>query len=276
MNKALKIVSLISALVLICFILFFASAFMGNPLSKFLASSSSKKYIEDKYSNLSLDIDKPYYSFKTGDYTVRVSSPASIDTHFYLSYDGWGKLTYDSYTFNVLELGNTYNRINYEYFEMVKGLGENGCPYDTDIFFGNIAEINTTEIDADGNPIYEPFGIDKLSLTLDGTYNVSELGKTAGHITAYIESEEISSEKAAEILLGLTEYLEKNNAYFYAIDFNLTLPKNEDGTLRSGEQLSVKAFLRSDIYEDGLIKRIERADAELREYYKSTDKMKKP
>ena len=45
-KKTLKICAALLAFALIAFVLVFASAFMGNPLSKLIVSINSKNYIE--------------------------------------------------------------------------------------------------------------------------------------------------------------------------------------------------------------------------------------
>jgi hypothetical protein len=63
-NIALRIVAGIIAFALIGGILFVTNAFVGNPVSAKIAGNAVRKYVEDKYNFLDLEIEKPIYSFK--------------------------------------------------------------------------------------------------------------------------------------------------------------------------------------------------------------------
>ncbi len=267
-KKTLKICAALLAFALIGFVLVFASAFMGNPLSKLIVSINSKNYIEKNYSDLDLVADSPFYSFKTGGYSVYVRSESSVDTHFNLSYDIWGRLEYDSYENDVLTKNNTFGRINDDYFKAVNS-AEDTLPVECDIFFGDIECRDYVETGFDGEPRHEPFGYSLDELIMDGTYDTKETGKKAGRLTAYAVSNDGSAENAAEMLLKITEHLESRGIYFYAVDFVIRSPRIEG---QSRDNLfNIECFLRSDIYEDGLAERLQKADEELDEYYRRAD-----
>jgi hypothetical protein len=270
MKKIIKIIAGITAIILIGILLFVANGMVGNPVSKTLAKQSASKYIQKNYPNLDLKIEKVNYSFKTGSYYALVKSQTSIDTHFGLDISMTGKILYDSYESHVLSGWNTWQRIDSEYRTMVdKVLTSPDFPYDSHIDFGSI-EIK--EADREIGPIRPVYGLVLEDLELDKDYDVKELAKTAGHITIYIESEEVTIKKASEILMNLKEIFDKADIPFYAISFVLEKPRKEDGSPNEDrEEIGVNHFLYSDIYEEGLEERVTKAYMELKEYYEKED-----
>lgn len=100
-------------------------------------------------------------------------------------------------------------------------------------------------------------------LELDKEYDIYGLGRTAGTIDFYVNSEKITAEKAAEYLLLIKEYFDKEGVPFYAIDFQLSEPMQEGST---SDYINLTGFLYEDIYEEGLVERVQAAhDAE--KYY---------
>ncbi|NLY61390.1 MAG: hypothetical protein GX054_07805 [Clostridiales bacterium] len=270
MKKTIKIMAGITAIILIGILLFVANGMVGNPVSKTLAKQSASKYIQKNYPNLDLKVERVNYSFKTGSYYALIKSQTSIDTHFNLDISMTGKILYDSYESHVISGWNTWQRIDLEYRTMVdKVLNAPDFPYDSHIDFGSI-EIKETDIEI--GPIRPAYGLVLEDLELDKKYDVKELAKTAGHITIYIESEEVTIKKASEILMELKEIFDKEDVPFYAIDFALEKPRKDDGLPNDNrEEIWVKDFLYSDIYEEGLEERLTKAFLELKEYYEKED-----
>ncbi|MFY9176292.1 MAG: hypothetical protein WBI74_05050 [Caldicoprobacterales bacterium] len=270
MKKTIKIMAGITAIILIGILLFVANGMVGNPVSKTLAKQSASKYIQKNYPNLDLKVERVNYSFKTGSYYALIKSQTSIDTHFNLDISMTGKILYDSYESHVISGWNTWQRIDLEYRTMVdKVLNAPDFPYDSHIDFGSI-EIKETDIEI--GPIRPAYGLVLEDLELDKKYDVKELAKTAGHITIYIESEEVTIKKASEILMDLKEIFDKEDVPFYAIDFALEKPRKDDGLPNDNrEEIWVKDFLYSDIYEEGLEERLTKAFLELKEYYEKED-----
>ena len=270
MKKTIKIIAGITAIILIGILLFVANGMVGNPVSKTLAKQSASKYIQKNYPNLDLKVERVNYSFKTGSYYALIKSQTSIDTHFNLDISMTGKILYDSYESHVISGWNTWQRIDLEYRTMVdKVLNAPDFPYDSHIDFGSI-EIKETDIEI--GPIRPAYGLVLEDLELDKKYDVKELAKTAGHITIYIESEEVTIKKASEILMDLKEIFDKEDVPFYAIDFALEKPRKDDGLPNDNrEEIWVKDFLYSDIYEEGLEERLTKAFLELKEYYEKED-----
>ncbi|WP_096155371.1 MULTISPECIES: YfjL-like protein [Bacillus] len=68
MNTSLKRASKVAAgvvgIALIGIILFVTNAFVGNPVSSYLANKAINKYVEEEYGHFDLETEKVYYNFK--------------------------------------------------------------------------------------------------------------------------------------------------------------------------------------------------------------------
>lgn len=276
MKKSVKILAAVTAFILIGGILWFANGFLGNPISKALANNTAKKYIAKNYSNMNLHISEVSYSFKDGNYHAYVKSPTSKDTYFNISISPLGKLQYDSYENDVTKRNNTYIRLNEEYGEKVKEVFEDkNFPYKSDIFFGELKEITSKELESEYNDFGPVYGIDLSKLELDKSYDINEMGKKYGHIVFYAKDEDISIKKASEILLHIKKILDEKNVSFYAMDFSLQKPRSEDENINPNDKsIDIQEFLYSDIYEKGLENRIKENSQKLEKYYEEQDKIK--
>lgn len=265
MKKSKKIIAGSLAFLLIGGILVIANQFVGNPASKFIVNRRAPQYIKNTYPSLDLEVSKASYNFKTGGYDVFVESPSSMDTHFNVEFSPTGKIHYDSYENDVAGKWNTWIRVGKEYRDMVQVIfGAQGFPYKSDIDFG---DLKLKEEDSFG-PVY---GLELGDLELDEIYDVKELAKTSGQIVLDVQDDQISPARASEILLHIKEIFDDKDVPFYAIDFTLEAFR-EEGRLGDEDTFSVNEFLYSDIYEEGLIERLEKASSELDEFYKNEDK----
>lgn len=269
MKKTTKIIAGIVAFVLIAGILWFANVFVGNPISKYLANRSAKVYIEDRYPEIELERERAAYDFKSGRYNVFIKSPTSIDTHFSIDISSTGEILWDSYEDYVLDKFNTWNRVNEDYRKMVGRVFEsNEFPYESHIDYGNIKLKEKESSDLFG----QSYGINLEELELDKVYNIKEIGKSVGHLVLYIEDEKIDAERASEILIDIKDTFDRENVPFYAIDFSLEEPRNEDNKpFHEMERFEVQDFLYTDIHDYRLIERLEKAAKDLEEYYEKVD-----
>lgn len=269
MKKLMKILVSVMVVVIIGGVLWFANGFLGNPVSKILAKNAAKNYIAETYADRDFIIEKVNYNFKDMGYYAYVKSPSSVDTYFSVDISMLGKIKRDSYE-NVLNGWNTYQRIEDEYRQMADSVFSSAeFPLVSNIDYGTIeiVEKNTTGGFDEAN-----YGIKMSDLELDKEYNVKELAKTAGHIIFYAQDDEISFKKASEILLILKEFLDKADVPFYAVDFVLEKPHNEDETTNQDRTtINTANFLYRDIYEEDLDKRLEQEHNALMDYYKEQD-----
>lgn len=257
-----KIIAAIIAFVLIGVVLFLANGMVGNPVSKMLANKAAKKHVAEYYSDLDLELEKAFYNFKDGRYNVKASSTSSIDTHFSLNYSWAGKLEYDDYEVLVLSKWNTFQRIDSEYRKLI----------DTKI---------KTKMDLDERDfIYGGFSKehDFSELEIDKKYNVKELAKEQGHIQLTMERETRDVAVMVETLIRVKEIFDEEDISFNNIDVDLHEPRRENAnqeSLLGADYLMLKEFLYTDIYRDGLEKRVEKNIEETKQYYNEQDEEKK-
>lgn len=83
------------------------------------------------------------------------------------------------------------------------------------------------------------------------------MGRKAGKLTVYVYSDDITSERMADVLLALKKAAEEAGVCFKAVDCVVERPQDENGEWRD-EQISVSGFMYEDIYEQDLTERIEK------------------
>lgn len=244
---------------------FFMLSFIGNPISEIIATRSAKSYVAKKFPNEELVVEKSFYNFKDGYYNSRVRKENSEDFHFIVAMDYKGKVLYDDYESGVLSGFNTWRRLDEEYRKLGDTVLESdNFPYESDISY---AILNMYEKD-------EPYGIKSSELELDKKYNINDLGQKYGKIVIYLYDEDVSVKKASEMMIEVKKLLDEGGVPFRTMDFNLSLPKEEDKPKDWEKSLAVENFLYEEIYEEGLEDRIEKANKELKAYYEILDKEK--
>lgn len=275
-KKWLKIAALVVALIIIAGLCWFANALVGNPVSKWLATRTAEKHLEEVYGDTDFEIERIGFNFKDTDYYAHIKSPSSEDSSFSLRIDMLGNLLLDTYESRVLYGGNTQNRLYMEYRALVDEVLEApDYPFTSFIAYGDL-KVGFRAPDVEVGVPYWPESyviLDKVEL--DKQYDIRELAKTAGYLVIYVEDDIVTVERAAEVLLELKEVFDRKNIPFYAIDFVLEYPRKEEGgTIKEG-RVNVEGFLRSDIYEEGLTERVRMADEELNAYYEEQDRITK-
>lgn len=271
MNKTVKILAGCLAFFLIGGLLWLANGLVGNPVSKIMAKQCAEQYISEQYPDQLLEIERVSFSFKSGQYYAKVFSPDSRDTHFSLSISPLGELKYDSYNHGVRDKWNTFMRIDQAYRKAAEAVFDSeDFPYPSWISYAEIANAGKREV-AEAS-FFTQYGIRAADLTLDQEVDLEALGKTAGHIVFYTEDEDVSIERAAEILLGIREALDRNHITFFAIDFELreAVPEDEKPD-PNREAIRVREFLYADIVPEGMEARIGDAHAALQDYYDKKD-----
>lgn len=275
-KKGLKIIAFVAALAIIAGICVFANALIGNPVSKWLATRTAQKHLEEVYGNTDFEIEKIGFNFKDIDYYVHIKSPSSEDSSFSLRIDMFGNLMLDTYESRVLYGGNTADRLYMEYRALVDEVLEApDYPFDSYIAFGDL-KVGFSAPDVEvGVPYWPESYVILEKVELDKKYDIRELATKAGYLVVYVQDEVVSVERAAEVLLKLKEVFDYRNVPFYAIDFVLEYPRGEEGGNIKEGRVNVEDFLYSDIYEEDLVERVRIADAELNAYYEEQDRMTK-
>ena len=269
-KKTLKIIAAVTAFAILAGIAWFANAMVGNPISKMLAERGAEKHLEEAYAGTDYYIERIVYSFKDGKYHAFVKSPTSMDTEFSLYITLLGKVYFDTYD-SVLDGFTTASRLEQEYRALTDSILEYpSFPYSCHIGFGTL-EIYPQEAFDDPNVDDIPsYAINQSTLILDKIYDIRELGRQAGHLIVYVESNTVTVEKAAEIMLDIKAIFDEAGVPFVAMDFTLQYPIPEGGQ-RPDEEVSVDNFPYDSIYEDGMIDRVEKADKALKAYYAEQD-----
>jgi len=273
MNRWVKIISIVTGVIILAIGLLIANSLLGNPVSKMVAKNSAQKYLEETYSEEDFIIEDIFYNFKDGAYNVKVISPSSIDSHFYLTIP-FKKVVRDSYEDDVLSGWNTYQRIDEEYRKTVESVfSAEDFPIESDIDFGTIELLDENAPARFDEPDY---GVQLEELELDKMYDVKKLAKTTGHLVFYAEEKEISFENASEYLMNIKNELDEAGIPFYAIDFVLQNSKEDSGKpYEDNASIHTSNFLYDDIYEEDLAERIEQNHQMLMEYYEQEDEKMK-
>ncbi len=242
--KICKIIAAVIAFAMTAGLLLFAVALLGNPISYGIVKSNAQKYIAENYADEGYVLTDVNYSFKFGDYLAHVEKPGSEDCRFTLFYGTTGKFYRDDYESYVKGGSNVQRRLNMRYRELCDTVLESAAfPYSSDISFGDLV------FEGDGQDFFQTkFGLPASILKPDEVYDIPELGRQAGRLTVYVDTEDVSPEKAAEVLLNIKKVMEQGGAPFYAINLKLEAP--------DGRYCELVNFLSADIYEDVLVERV--------------------
>ena len=267
MKKIFKIIVVVVATLLIVGLIFITNAFVGNPISKMVVKNNAKEYIETNYKETDYYIDRIGYDFKTSGYYANIKSPSSKDTYFSLTFGILGNFWRDSFSTRVTDGFNTWNRINNEYRTLVDEIIVN-LPYETDINYGELKTLYK------GNDLIN-FGLDMSSLELDKVYDIKELGGKYGKVVLYVYADEVTPEKASEVLLEVKNQFDEKNQEFYAIDLVLGLPKNNDiKDWQDTEKINLESYLYSDIVEEDLLQNVKASIIATEKYYEEMEAKK--
>lgn len=244
-RKISKGIALCCAVVLTILVFIFSNAVNGNPISKYIATKSAETYLKENFGDTDFVLERLNYSFKSGNYLAYIKSPSSVDSNFSIYIDDIGNIERSSYQNDVLDGGNTFMRCMYGYGDLVNTVFESiDFPYESGIAYG---QIYYTEDESDER---------YFKLTLDQEFDYVDLGKKYGKLTLYVESEEITLEKASEILLNLREIFDEKEVYFYEIDFVLEKTRIDGDKNFDFEPIYINNFLYSDIYEADMLQRV--------------------
>lgn len=252
-----KMIVTIAVTFAICILLVVVNTYFGNPISHLIVTNAAEKYVEETYG------DKDYYVDKVGyedggryPYYAIIKSESSEDTVFFVFMSPMGEVSGDNYEYVVEERYAVFRRINKEYSALVEEVfSKEDFPVEPVVLQG--VELCGGQIQTSSRMMGDlrpDYGIVMKDLELDKEYDIYELGKTAGTIDIQVNSEEITADKAAEYLLLIKAYFDKEGIPFYAIDFHLSEPMQEG---RAADYIHVTGFLYDDIYEEGLAERVQ-------------------
>ncbi len=120
-KKSLRITAALAALAIIYFIIQITTSFVGNPFTKHKASKAIQTYLDTTYPHRDFILESVNFNFKFDEYCGNVISPSSKDSYFTI-YWKKGKITDDSYEFNVVNKLNTVQRYEKEAASQIRTL----------------------------------------------------------------------------------------------------------------------------------------------------------
>ena len=268
-KRILKIAAFLLAAILIYGVASFANSLVGNPISKMMARRTAEKHLAVQYPDTDYAVDEARYNFKFGEYFVYIVSPSSMDGNFTLRVSMLGRLINDDYAERVEGHRNVANRLFSEYRKMVDGVLQSyAYPYTVDMGYGDLEfEHEAGEEALEG-------ALKMTDLVNDRIYNVGKIGTTNGELVLYIDSDTVTYEKAAEILLKTKELMDGAGVGFRSVHLVLRYPPyNEEESYKRPEgEIDLRKFLYTDIYEDGIMERIVQCAEDTQDYYNRQNK----
>ena len=172
----------------------------------------------------------------------------------------FGKIQGDDYSSRVEGHGNVANRLFFEYREMVDTILKSyAYPYTVSMGYGDLE-----------------FERELGKETVVGAIKRSELGAKNGELVLYIDSDVVTNEKAAEILLKTRELMDQSGISFYSVQLCLRYPPcdEEKSYERPDGEIDLRDFLYTDIYEEGMVERVAKCAEDTQNYYNEQDKEK--
>ena len=231
----LKIFIRLVAAMLIVGILIIVNTFFGNPISAMIANNAIRRYIDQNYSHMDLEIGKARYNFKDGSYVATVKSKTSIDTKFFIHYRG-GKINRDTYESNVLGMFNTLDRLSKEYSATAKKIIAEELGY----------ENNTTMVMYDKDEYENANANDILELDME----FDKALPISAEVTIRLDLKDDSLESIAKVLTDAHKAFADNGCSFR----KYSLYAENDGML-----VMVNEVTPSDIESGELIRPLEEA-----------------
>ena len=205
------VVLVVFMLIIIGFITSLITSFYGNPVTKIIATSQIRRYVEKNYPDMDLEVSGAVYNFKFSHYASHVQSRSSIDTSFSV-YWRKGKLE-DSYQVDVVKHYKTFQRLQKELSDITEETIGREFRYKTSILFADIDKRLENYSD---------------SLTLDMPLNTATIPLPTSLII-YFYDDKIDYEEFAQRLLELSEIMERNQIRidYYTVVMSKTLEEDE-------------------------------------------------
>lgn len=266
MKKTIKIIFVSCFFVFIIFALLIANSIFGNPISHFISSKTAEKLLEENYSKEGYKLKGVFYNFKYNSYIAKYYVPESMDKHFeaYISSDG--KFLNDNYE-SITKGYNTLFRLEKEYSDLLKPITEKlEKKYNSDILFATLIGDSKDS------------GINPENLIIDKKYDLNQLGKNYGIITAYINYGEGSFEDAVKIIRDIDSSMREAGLEYKIIDFNLSesLKSDEEKPGSLEYSISIRDLDRDKIKKDdeAFIKILKTENEKTAQYYKKNNEKK--
>ncbi|MGL4820864.1 MAG: hypothetical protein ACRC5C_12920 [Bacilli bacterium] len=238
-KKALKVVAGFVAFGLIVALLYFTNRYVGNPVSKMIATNAAEKYIAQKYAPQNLVIDETNFSVEMNNYHVQVKSNVSIDTHFDLYVSAWGEIEFDEYPDNVGGKFTTYVRIQDAASKDLEPKIKKGVPLDYEWL---MVSAGKDSFIPENFELDMPYRADDLPFPIEIAVSVYEPNA--------------SWSKVAEILQALDAFATEQKLNVSA--YTVLLRESKDEKHKFDEQLGITGFPRERLVEKNLAMALKR------------------
>ncbi len=239
---------------LIIGLLALGNALVGNPVSALLARKAAENYLAGKFPEENYQVTGLAIDAKRGHYQVSVQLENSQDCNFTIDCDMLGNVHHDTYT-DVVTGWNTAERLADAYWTLVKPQAEllretwpGASVHGTLTFESKPYE----EV-----PYAQQYFYAGQPLEPDGDYDLREVGQAIGQVILWIESDEVTEEKAAEILLEVRRQMDRAVVPFAYVNLML---RHSDPEARKMGSVYLESFPREEIREEGLLHRIREAN----------------
>jgi hypothetical protein len=255
-NKKIIAVWIVLGVVFLAILWFYAHAFLGNPISKFLAVKNAEELLESGKYGEGYEVSEAGYWFKDGYYHIKAEKPESPDSAFTMYFDMRGNCYSDDFEGSVIQKGNICNRLLDEYRHLIESVSTAKEKLDTDIIYGYIAfddDAEFFELSSEGK--VQP--VKKSNLNANQVFDLERIGSEAGVIHVSIYSSDFSPEHFADTLVQIKDIFDKAGVRFTLVTLSITDNEHaEDGTPFPTAELV--NFPYDDIHKDGLAERIEK------------------
>ena len=238
-------------------------AVYGNPIYFQRSWYTAKEYIEKHYPDSDYVIEEIGHSWNGGGYHAKINSPTKRDEHFYIYMDSYGGYHFsddERYIGRKIEMKS---RLSGAYNQAFKSaiVGEEIYPYHCS------AKLVFDHYDLGlGLTSYSYQAHEDIEVLRELPLNISEYqesyGEIGGCLVVSLETEDATVEMIVDILLQTKEMAVRNGVLFHAVQVELGKP-----TL-SKTPTQVVYFLKENIYEEGLLERVQEAREELKAFYK--------
>lgn len=223
--------SKVLALVCAAGLLLLIDTLCGNPVSQLRAEQGTRAYLQENYPDLDLQVERVTFNFLQGEYYAVITSPTSIDSHFELDLNRSGEVTWDGYRSHVASGMNTRGRLLREYRELVDPILKK-------------LNLETGTHGAYGELVLNS---DEMVLEIDGKYDVAALGNQYGHLHVTVRDEDVTPERATELLLRVEELMVEHGGGYATVE--LSVWSIESG----GIQLNLEPLDRAVVQQEGLL-----------------------
>ncbi len=275
MSKTIKFCIIMFVSAMFVLLLYTYNSVYGEEISEDMAKNIAIEYVEEKYSGEGFELRKGADIFKLNEYYVIFAKKNSKDKHFAVTIDKKrGHILDDSHESiangrnTSARLGEEYFNYIYDYLERIVASYKIQDVYENDSFM-TCQLIFNEHLKCGKYKILNERDIKISDLEVDKEYDMAELSKKLGLLTAVIYSKDISVDNTCEIALKVKNDLAKENIEFQELELNLCkfIPEEDKETT---EEESLKFTISYDKICDDKVelkKSIENLINEQYDYY---------